>query len=89
MFHFYINLLIIINFLFNCYRPPFGIYLRNETKLSDWVFEVLEELPSFMNDSDILKKESEYIIKYDSIKNGFNTVISNKSTLIQNKIENE
>lgn len=70
-------------------HSPFGIYLRNETKLSDWVFEVLEELPSFMNDSDILKKESEYIIKYDSIKNGFNTVISNKSTLIQNKIENE
>ena len=49
----------------------------------------IQILPSFINDSDILKKESEYIIKYDSIKNGFNTIISNKSTLIQNKIENE
>ena len=56
---------------------PFGIYLR-QTKLSDWTFEVLEELPYDITDSEIFKIESEYIIKFDSIKNGFNSVISNK-----------
>jgi len=60
---------------------PFGIYLRS-TKLSDWTFEVLEELPSNIGDSEIFKVESEYILKYDSISNGFNSVISNKKVLL-------
>lgn len=57
---------------------PFGIYLR-QTKLSDWTFEVLEELPTDTPDSEVLRVESSYIVKFDSIINGFNTVISNKS----------
>jgi hypothetical protein len=57
---------------------PFGIYLR-KTKLSNWTFEVLEELPSNIPDSEIFKVESKYIQEYDSINNGFNSVISNKS----------
>jgi hypothetical protein len=58
---------------------PFGLYLRNQTKLSDWTFEVLEELPTEMELKDVLKIESEYIKQFDSIRNGYNSVISNKS----------
>lgn len=61
-------------------KSPFGTYLKS-TKLSDWTFEVLEELPSNMADSEIFKIESQYIIKYDSINNGFNSLISNKESL--------
>lgn len=63
---------------------PFGLYLRT-TKLSDWIFEVLEELPSNIDDSEVFRIESEYIIKFNSIDNGFNTVISNKSAEIKIK----
>jgi hypothetical protein len=59
---------------------PFGIYLR-QTKLSDWAFEVLEVLPGTVLDSDLFRIESEYILKFDSIKNGFNSVISNKDII--------
>jgi hypothetical protein len=58
---------------------PFGLYL-SKTKLSEWTFEVLEELPSNIKDSDVFKIESEYILKFDSISNGFNTLISNKQS---------
>ena len=56
---------------------PFGIYLR-QTKLSEWTFEVLEELPSNISDSEVFKIESKYILLYDSINQGFNSVISSK-----------
>ncbi len=56
---------------------PFGLYLRT-TKLSDWSFEVLDILPPSTSDSDVFKLESEYMIKFDSINNGFNSLISNK-----------
>lgn len=59
---------------------PFGLYLR-QTKLSDWVFEVLEELPSNTPDSEIFRIESEYMAKFNSIENGFNSVVSNKSVV--------
>lgn len=59
---------------------PFGLYLR-QTKLSDWTFEVLEELPANIPDEELSKIESKYIIVFDSINNGFNSVISNKSVL--------
>lgn len=65
-------------------NSPFGIYLR-QTKLSDWCFEVMEELPSSIPDAEIFRIESEYIVKYDSINNGFNTLISNKS--VQEKLD--
>lgn len=61
---------------------PFGIYLR-QTNLSDWSFEVLEILPSNIEDKDVFRIESEYINKYDSINNGFNTLISNKESKIK------
>jgi len=61
-------------------NSPFGLYLR-QTKLSDWTFEVLEELPSNLPDNDIFKIESSYIHQFDSINNGFNTVISNKTVI--------
>lgn len=60
---------------------PFGLYLRNKSKLSDWTFEVLEVLPSDIEDSEVFKIESKYIKKFNSIKKGFNTVISNKNAL--------
>lgn len=59
---------------------PFGIYLR-QTKLSDWTFEVLEELPASIPDKEVFRIESEYISKFDTITNGFNSLISNKSVL--------
>lgn len=59
---------------------PFGKYLRT-TKLSDWTFEVLEELPSNSSDSDVFKIESKYIQEFDCINNGFNSLISNKSVV--------
>jgi len=59
---------------------PFGIYLR-QTKLSDWTFEVLVELPSNTADEDVFKIESKYIKDFDSISNGYNSVISNKNVL--------
>lgn len=60
---------------------PFGLYLR-QTRLSDWTFEVLEELPSNLPDTDIFKIESDYIVKYKSLNpNGFNSVISNKDSI--------
>lgn len=58
---------------------PFGIYLRNNTKLSDWIFEVLIELPANISNSEIMRIESNYIREYNSIDNGYNTLISNKS----------
>lgn len=57
---------------------PFGLYLSS-TKLSDWTFEVLEILPSNILLSEILLIESKYIKEYDSINNGYNTLISNKT----------
>jgi len=56
---------------------PFVTYLKN-TKLSDWTFEVLEILSPEIKDADVFRIESEYIIKYNSIKNGYNSIISNK-----------
>lgn len=61
---------------------PFGIYLR-QTKISDWTFEVLEVLPSETPDNMVFRIESEYMSKYDSINNGFNSVISNKNVLFK------
>lgn len=61
---------------------PFGVYLR-QTKLSGWVFEVLEELPYNTPGTEVFKIESEYILKFDSINNGFNSLISNVKTLPQ------
>lgn len=57
---------------------PFGLYLKS-TNLSDWTFEVLEELPYNISDKEVFKIESEYIVKYDSINNGFNSLISDKT----------
>lgn len=59
---------------------PFGLLLR-QSKLSEWSFEVLEELAPDTPDTEVFRIESEYIVKFDSINNGFNTVISNKSVL--------
>jgi hypothetical protein len=59
---------------------PFGVYLR-QTKLSEWTFEVLTELPSSTSDSEVLRIESEYIVKYDCIQNGFNTLISDANVM--------
>lgn len=58
-------------------RSPFGVYLRT-TKISDWSFEVIEILDSSIPDSEVFKKESEYMALYDSIQNGFNQMVSSK-----------
>jgi hypothetical protein len=46
-----------------------------------WTFEVLDELPSNMANSEVFKIESKYIQKFDSINNGFNSLISNKTVV--------
>ena len=58
---------------------PFGLYLRT-TKLCDWTFEVLEELPANIEDSEVFRIETEYINQFDCINNGFNSLISSKQT---------
>jgi len=59
---------------------PFGLYLR-KTKLSDWTFEVLEILPPNIEDKEVFRIESEYIVRFDAINNGYNSLISNKKVL--------
>jgi hypothetical protein len=59
---------------------PFGVYLR-QTRLSNWTFEVLQELPANIADTEIFKIESQYIREFNSINNGFNSVISNKTVV--------
>lgn len=59
---------------------PFGLYFR-QTKLSDWSFEVLEELPANIEDTEVFRIESEYMHKYKTITDGFNTVISNRKVI--------
>jgi len=59
---------------------PFGLYLR-QTKLSDWSFEVLEVLPSNISDSEVFKIETKYIQEFDSIANGFNSIVSAKKVV--------
>jgi len=61
---------------------PFGVYLRN-SNISDWTFEVLEELPSNISDTEVFKKESEYIKRFNSINNGFNSILSNKNACVE------
>lgn len=53
-------------------------------KINDLTFEVLEVLPKGMDDKDVFKIESEYIKQFDSINNGFNTLISNKDVYSYN-----
>lgn len=67
-------------------HTPFGKYFSS-TKISDWVFEVLEVLPSNMINSDVLKIESDYILKFDSINNGYNSLISNKKCKIAEELK--
>jgi hypothetical protein len=55
---------------------PFGIYFR-ESNLSNWTFEVIEILEK-KTDKEVFEIESNYIKLYDSIANGFNTLISKK-----------
>jgi len=59
-------------------KTPFGLYIR-ATKLSGWSFEVLEELPSNISDTEVFSIESKYIREFNSIENGYNSVISNKN----------
>jgi len=61
----------------------FGCHLR-QSKLSEWTFEVLEELPHSVEGRGAELVESKYIILFDSINNGFNQVISNKDAYASN-----
>lgn len=61
-------------------NSPFGKHLQ-QTRLTEWTFEVLEELPGNIDNSEVLKVESSYIVKFNSIQNGYNTTISNKNAL--------
>lgn len=61
-------------------QTPFGKYLK-ETSIVDWTFEVIEILPHNIDEKEVFKVESKYMIEFDTIKNGFNTVISNKGVI--------
>lgn len=65
---------------------PFGLYLR-KTQLSDWTFEVLEVLPSNIEDAEVFRIESEYIVKFNSIENGYNSLISNKDAVNKDAVK--
>ena len=56
---------------------PFGAYL-SKTTLKEWTFEVIDILPGNVSDSIVFALESKYITEFDSIKNGFNKVLSKK-----------
>lgn len=56
---------------------PFGNYLRN-TKISDWTFEVLEILDWNLVDAQVFEIESKYMLQFNTIDNGFNSLISSK-----------
>jgi len=62
---------------------PFGTYLRT-TQLSDWFFEVLNIFPSNTPDDIIFLEESKYILQYNSVSNGYNTILSNKTAIDHN-----
>lgn len=59
---------------------PFGVYLRSKP-ISCFTFEVIDILPNTLNETQVFEIESKWILKYNSIESGFNTVISNKKTL--------
>lgn len=67
-------------------NSPFGLYLR-QTRLQDWTFEVINELPYNTEESTVLKIESEKILLNNSINNGFNSIISNKNAQVSNEIK--
>jgi len=56
---------------------PFWLYLR-KTSLNQWLFEVLDILEHKTAYEEVLSLESKYIRQYDTIENGFNSVISKK-----------
>lgn len=56
---------------------PFGIYLQN-TSIIDWTFEVLCVLDKDTSESEVFRIETEYMFSFNSIANGFNTVVSKK-----------
>ena len=43
-----------------------------ESKITDWIFEVIEVVNTSQSELD--ERESHYIRKYDSVRNGYNTV---------------
>lgn len=59
---------------------PFGMYLKS-SKLSNWTFEVLRELPFETPENEVFRIESDYMLQFDSIANGFNSLISNKESM--------
>ena len=54
---------------------PFGLYIQ-KTDIKDWTFEVLETLDHDTSVSKVLELETKYITEYDSINNGFNSMLS-------------
>lgn len=66
-------------------KNPFGLYLR-ETDITGWTFEVLETLPADAHDLDVMATETKWMLHFDSIKSGFNKLMSNKN---HNKFDQE
>lgn len=63
----------------------FHDFLKN-ADMTDLTFEVLEVLPNDTEDKEVFMTESEYILYYNSINNGFNTTISNKDVKENNNL---
>lgn len=59
---------------------PFGQRLA-QSNINEWTFEVLEILPPEVKDGEVFRIESTYMVQFNSIENGYNTVISNKKVL--------
>jgi len=67
---------------------PFASYFRS-TPISNWRFEVLEIIPYPCSLHKSFAKENEYMIKFDSLNNGFNSRFSpnSDSNIINNREE--
>lgn len=50
-----------------------------DSVVTDWVFEVVEILDKKINHQEMLKREQFWIDKFDTVKNGYNSVVSVKN----------
>lgn len=65
-------------------NTPFSVYFAS-TSLTEWIFEILQELPGGTDEVDIKRIETKFIMQYETITKGFNSIVSDRETKIQNE----
>lgn len=68
-------------------NSPFGRYL-SQTQLDEWTFEVVKIIDSSISATEVFEIETAFILKFNSIADGFNQIIS-KCTDVSNPILNK